>query len=100
MELAFRKVLAIVARDGGLTAADHAHLDRWRASEYADDRSWERLAPAARARRLLPPKTIYDCIIRESLYMRHHAESVRSGIDFELRERRQQHKRHLELAQK
>jgi hypothetical protein len=98
--LTFRKALAIVGKDRQLTAADHAHLNRWRADEFADDPSWERLATAARARNLLPPKTIYDSIIREALHMRRYAESVRSGIDFDLRERRQQHKRHLELAQK
>jgi hypothetical protein len=100
MGLALRKALSIVAKDRRLTAADRAHLDRWRADEYADDPSWERLATAARARGLLPPKTIYDSIIREALHTRRHAESVRSGIAFDLRERQQQHKRHLELAQK
>jgi hypothetical protein len=95
----FRKALAIVVNDRQLTAADHAHLHRWRADEFADDPSWEQLATAARARDILPTKTIYESIIREALHMRRYAESVRS-IDFDLRERRQQHKRHLELAQK
>jgi hypothetical protein len=96
---AFRKALAIVAKDRQLTAADRAHLNRWR-EDYPDDPSWERLATAARARGLLPPKTIYEGIIWEALQMRRHAESVRSGIDFDLRERQQQRKRQLELAQK
>lgn len=100
MGFTFRKALAIVVNDRQLTAADHAHLHRWRADEFADDPSWEQLATAARARDILPTKTIYESIIREALHMRRYAESVRSGIDFDLRERRQQHKRHLELAQK
>ena len=100
MKLAFRNALAIVAKGRRLTTADRAHLNRWRADEYADDPSWERLATAARVRGLLPPDGIYESIIREALHMRRHAESVRSGVDFELRERQQQHRRHLDLAQK
>jgi hypothetical protein len=100
MALTFRKALAIVAKDRLLTTADRAHLDRWREDNYPDDPSWQRLATAARARGFLPPKTIYEGIIREALHMRRYAESIRSGIDFDLRERRQQHERHLELAQK
>jgi len=100
MKLAFRNALAIVAKGRRLTTAERAHLNRWRADEYEDDPSWERLATAARVRGLLPPDGIYEGIIREALHMRRYAESVRSGTDFDLRERRLQHKRHLELAQK
>jgi hypothetical protein len=58
MKLAFRNALAIVAKGRRLTTADRAHLNRWRADEYADDPSWERLATAARVRGLLPPGSV------------------------------------------
>src|SRR5271170_3801515 len=100
MKLTFRKTLAIVSRDRSLTVADKAHLRRWADVVYANDSSWERLSTAARARGLLPVNGIYESITREALFIRGHAESVRSGMDFELRERQQQHERHLALAQK
>ena len=99
MAFSFRNALAIVLRDRNLTAADRAHLSRWLAGDYVGDPAWERLAAAAREHGLLPPDAIYESIIREALYMRRHAESVQSGIDFDLRERQQEYQRHLDLAQ-
>ena len=100
MHLTFRHALTIVLKDRSLTAIDREHIKRWRTGEYADDPIWERLAAAARAHNLLPPDSIYESIIRESLQMRRYAESVGSGVDFELRERQQLHNRHLDLAQR
>lgn len=96
----FRKALELVSKDDGLTEADHAHLARWGANGYPEDLLWEKLATDARARGMLPPNAIYPAIIREALVMRRHAESVRSGTDFELRERRRQRDHLLDLAKK
>ena len=93
-------VLAKVARDRRLSKDDRAHVERWTADHYPDDPIWRRLATAARERGLLPLDGIYKSIIREALYMRGRAEGVRSGVDFVLREQRQQYQRHLDLAQK
>jgi hypothetical protein len=99
MIVSFKEALRIVLKDRDMTAADREHIARWLADGYADDPIWEKLAAPARSRNLSPPDSIHENIIRESLYNRSYAESVKSGIDFELRERQRQHKRDLDLAQ-
>jgi hypothetical protein len=98
MPFTFRAVLSTVLKDKGLSDGDRAHLYRWATLDYADDAIWKALAAAAHARGMLPPNTAYETIIREALLARRHAESVASGIDFDLRERQQYRKRQLQLA--
>jgi hypothetical protein len=98
MRHTFREALSIVSKDKDLSDRDRAHLSRWARSDYCDNPIWERLAAAARARGMLPRNTEYVNLIGEALLARRHAESVASGIDFELRERQKQRGRHLQLA--
>jgi hypothetical protein len=100
MRETFRAALARVFKDRSLSAADKAHVERWLADGYAKDRTWDRLATAARVRGVHPTYGIYESIIREALFIRNRAESMGPGIDTYLRERQQQRRRHLELAQK
>jgi hypothetical protein len=92
--------LTAVLKDPQLTRADRDHLKRWASEGHSYDEIWRRLAAAAELHRMLPPKAAYETIVREALFMRETAESAQSGIDFTLRERRQYHERHLDLAKK
>jgi hypothetical protein len=100
MPRTFRQALTAVFEDPQLTKADRDHLERWASEGGTYDEIWRRLAAAAKLHGMLPPNSTYEAIVREALFMRETAKSAQSGIDFNLRERRQYHERHLDLAKK
>ena len=100
MTTAVRAAVAALLKKPNLSERDRAHLKRWASDEYARDPIWQRLATAARERGLLPMDSFYEGLIEESLFMRRKAESVSSGIDFDLRHNERFHKWQLELTKK
>src|SRR5262249_15559024 len=100
MPWTFQQALTAVLKDPQLTKADRDHLKRWASEGHRYDEIWRRLAAAAELHGMLPPKSTYETIVREALFMRETAESDQSGIDFNLRNGRQYHERHLDLAKK
>jgi hypothetical protein len=92
--------ITAVSKENGLSDADRAHLKRWASEDYRDNPIWQKLETAARARSILPMNSFYMDFVKESLYMRGRAESVASGINFDLRHNRRLHQWQLELAKK
>jgi hypothetical protein len=92
--------IAAVSKEKGLSDADRAHLKRWASDDYRKNPIWQKLECAARERDLLPMNSFYLDLVKETLYMRGRAESVASGIDFDLRHNQRLHQWQLELAEK
>jgi hypothetical protein len=92
--------ITAVSKEKGLSDAHRAHLKRWASEDYRDNPIWQKLETAARARNILPMNSFYLDFVKESLYMRGRAESVVSGIDFDLRHNQRLHQWQLELAKK
>ena len=92
--------ITAVSKEKGLTDSDRAHLKRWASDDYPDNPIWQKLEGAARERSLLPMSSFYYGSVKECLYMRGRAESVASGIDFDLRHNQRLHQWQLELAKK
>jgi hypothetical protein len=100
MPQTFQQVLAAKLSNPNATRTDRAHLERWISEGRRHEAIWHRLKIAAEARGILPCDSTYLSIIEEALFARQCAERAQSGIDFDLRERQQYHKRHLDLAKK
>jgi hypothetical protein len=92
--------ITAVSKEKDLSDSDRAHLKRWASDDYPDNSIWQKLEGAAHERSLLPMKSFYFGLVKECLYMRGRAESVASGIDFDLRHNQRLHQRQLELAKK
>jgi hypothetical protein len=97
MSTALIAAINAVLKEKGLSDADRAHLKRWASDDYRDNPIWQKLS---RERELLPMNSFYLDLVKETLYMRSRAESVASGIDFDLRHNQRLHQWQLELAEK
>jgi hypothetical protein len=100
MRTSLLAAITAVSKEKGLSNSDRAHLKRWASDDYRDNSIWQKLEGAARERSLLPMNSFYLGLVKECLYMRGRAESVASGIDFDLRHNQRLHQRQLELAKK
>jgi hypothetical protein len=100
MGTTLRAAVATALKKTNLSALDRAHLERWASDEYVDGPIWQRLATAAHERAIFPSNFFYAELIEECLYFRGRAESVASGIDFNLRHNERLHQWQLELAKK
>ncbi len=92
--------ITAVSKEKGLSDADKSHLQRWASEDYRDSPIWPELETAARKRNMLPMNSFYFDLVKECLYMRGRAESVASGIDFDLRHNQRLHQWQVDLAEK